>query len=280
MVNVNVPENARALVEGALLRNQANHLGLLFYRYLYEKDRGDRTPGGQLNEIVKRARFDTLDFCRARLNCLCRSLGEQGYAAVQIEATASNRVAPGLGISSPFENGISLHRIHGFPYIPGSTLKGIAQDYARINAGITQTDLRFLSVFGTQTPAERSKGFKPHRGSVIFFDAIPLQNTCILDIDVVTPHYKDYYDSRGKIAPADYLSPNPVQFLVISSGTRFVFSLAACDFSSDGEAGYRPARDVLKDACEWLVGALATRGAGGKTFAAGYGRFIDFNDHS
>src|SRR4051812_25489068 len=41
------------------------------------------------------------------------------------EATVRGRMVVGLGAESVLETAISLHRIYGVPYIPGSALKGL-----------------------------------------------------------------------------------------------------------------------------------------------------------
>lgn len=46
-------------------------------------------------------------------------------AAVSMQMTLRSRLAIGLGGSNVMENGITLHRIFGFPVIPGSAIKGV-----------------------------------------------------------------------------------------------------------------------------------------------------------
>ncbi|GFP27356.1 type III-B CRISPR module RAMP protein Cmr6 [Candidatus Hakubella thermalkaliphila] len=289
-MDLNVPQAIRPVIEEAVQRNLIIHAGLMFYRYLDGKITNTQLRGAQLQNIVRKARFTTLSACRSRQESLCRDLRQRGFPIACMEATLMTRMAPGLGITSVFENGIILHHIHGFPYIPGSALKGIAQDYAlqveyreRSNVVLrrqAKKDPCFVAVFGAQTPekGENISDFQAFRGGAIFFDALPLHDSDLLAVDVMTPHYGDYYSSGGGTAPADYLNPNPIVFLTVREGVRFLFCLAAQEVKDKDGNLSRSAREVLNDAQSWLEGALTILGVGGKT-AVGYGYFQDFRDH-
>jgi CRISPR-associated protein Cmr6 len=112
----------------------------------------------------------------------------------------------------------------------------------------------FFEVFGS---TERA-------GSVIFFDAIPLE-VPKFQLDIMNPHYPQYYDKRGgsskePVPPADWDSPRPVFFLTVIE-TPYRFAIAA-----RSEQGNR----LLDLAEQWLKGALAELGIGAKT-SADYG---------
>jgi CRISPR-associated protein Cmr6 len=101
------------------------------------------------------------------------------------------------------------------------------------------------------------------RGCVEFHDALYVPGSAghkPFARDVLTVHQKRYYDSRedSKEWPSDWDSPNPVGFLTVRPGTRFLL--------------------VLTGPGEWtglamtlLLEALAAWGIGGKT-STGYGR--------
>lgn len=235
------------------------------------------------------------------------------------EANPDWRFIIGLGQDHALETGFTFHHVYGFPYLPGSALKGLTQTYAlwlvaehfgvpgippgHKAAGETpiqllesllltpededeelrrilgklrsnrllpdQSKLKALSaeeamkelreyeaasqfrvVFGTQKA----------RGRVAFFDAVPVEPPKLV-VDVMNPHYGPYYQEKGKrTPPADYLSPVPVYFLAVESGSRFAFAVAAKEVS------------LARLACGWLKEALSMMGAGGKT-SAGYGYF-------
>jgi CRISPR-associated protein Cmr6 len=107
----------------------------------------------------------------------------------------------------------------------------------------------FFEVFGS---TERA-------GSVIFFDAIPLK-VPKFQLDIMNPHYPNYYRKPEKNPPADWESPNPVFFLTVTE-TPYRFAIAA-----RSEQGNR----LLDLAEKWLKGALADLGIGAKT-SADYG---------
>jgi CRISPR-associated protein Cmr6 len=104
-------------------------------------------------------------------------------------------------------------------------------------------------------------------GGIVFHDAIlyevPQEVKQVFTLDVMTPHFTEYYRSDGKKAPHDGDSPNPVTFLTVNAGLTFAFAVSARKGISD---------DVRKQARSWLRKGLIEMGIGSKT-AAGYGIF-------
>ncbi|MCX8029872.1 MAG: type III-B CRISPR module RAMP protein Cmr6 [Brevinematales bacterium] len=103
-----------------------------------------------------------------------------------------------------------------------------------------------VEIFGTQE----------QKGKVIFMDAYPVDDIK-LEIDIMNPHYPDYYS--GDKPPADWQSPNPITFLTVGK-TKFQFCLLSKDDS------------LLNKATLLLKEALKEHGIGAKT-ALGYGIF-------
>lgn len=155
----------------------------------------------------------------------------------------TSRLVTGLGRAHPVENGFAWHPILGTPYLPGSSLKGLLRAWAQ---STDEVDARLGTPGG--------------RGDVMLLDALPL-GPVQLELDVMTPHYGDYYGSDQP--PGDWMSPTPVPFLVVAPGAAFHFALIP-----RGEQ----ARASLDEIERWLLGALAELGAGAKT-AVGYGLF-------
>ena len=95
-----------------------------------------------------------------------------------------------------------------------------------------------------------------------FLDAIPADTPARVDVDVLTPHVKAYYESTAAgqgtapVPPAEYHNPVPVNFLTV--GGAFAVDL------------YGTRLDDVEQAADWLKAAGDELGAGGKT-AAGYG---------
>ncbi|MEM3473612.1 MAG: type III-B CRISPR module RAMP protein Cmr6 [archaeon] len=221
---------------------------LLYYfqNYMSNKQKPDF-----FNDFAKTS-FESFNFIEEivkRQNLLIDQLNKTlGFEIKRFEATLIRNAVPGIGISSSFETGISLHFLYGYPYFPSSTLKGIASEYAISFEGEKESEKEYTEVFGTEN----------NEGNVIFFDGIPVQMHDLFDVDIVTPHYQDYYS--GKSYPADYLKPIPNSFLVIKKGVSFKFHLASRN------------KEALDNAFKWLLGALKKLGAGAKT-TSGYGHF-------
>ncbi len=254
------------------------------------------------------------------------------------------RLIVGLGLPSSLETGITLHHLYGFPYLPGSAIKGVTRGWKlqqtadklgipRFNAeeyerwkkekehnptpwelleqllmsplpkerdpedakrrlwhqisqrlGELQKALKKARESGFLPPDSNPKvlSFDPKdvegfaeeyiekfsrafgsteaKGEVIFLDAYPeglvVDGKPILELDVMTPHYGNYY--TGDEPPADWLSPKPVQFLVVRRKTAFKVCLACRDGS------------FLEEVAQWTEKALEDLGIGAKT-RAGYG---------
>ena len=170
------------------------------------------------------------------------------------------RFVTGLGREHPVENGFAWHHTLGVPYLPGSSVKGLVRNWAVQWAGGGKDIVRIFGPDGRNEP-------KPKRmaaGSVIFLDALPTEPVR-LEADVMTPHYSEYY-AQGK-APGDWLSPNPIPFLVVAAKQPFQFVVAPVPGTGTGKRDAALAR-------EWLRDALCHIGAGAKT-AVGYGVFAE-----
>ncbi|HMV45727.1 MAG TPA: type III-B CRISPR module RAMP protein Cmr6, partial [Leptospiraceae bacterium] len=128
-------------------------------------------------------------------------------------------------------------------------------------------------------------------GKIIFFDAYPINliNESI-KVDIMNPHYSDYYSSEGNNIkpPGDYYNPVPIPFLTVQN-TSFQFiigtkqipkkiieykeyeKLKPFDESSlKSEERFKDSFTLIDLAYLWLKLALAEHGIGAKT-AVGYG---------
>lgn len=185
-----------------------------------------------------------------------RSLAERRGDAWEcrvVTLTPMWRLVVGHGEDSVHESSLTMSQTYGVPVIPGSALKGLAAAVAR-KAG--DTDVTRL--FGSPRPED--PGTEAARGSVVIFDALPVEAPKVV-VDVLTPHVKPYYDQAAKTgeptaAPAEYHNPVPVRFLAVQ-GTEFRTMLAGP--AGDAERVWYLLRDGLDE-----------YGIGGKT-SAGYG---------
>ncbi|HON29141.1 MAG TPA: type III-B CRISPR module RAMP protein Cmr6 [Mesotoga infera] len=163
----------------------------------------------------------------------------------------------GSGCPSIFDNGFTLMRNYGVPYIPASAFKGafshyVAQELEQDNP--IKKNYKFL--FGTGDNDDNI------RGNLIFLDVIPKSYS--LGIDIINNHFQPYYsDEKNEKAPNDYYDPVPVQYLVIDRGSIFRFTVL-----DNGNIG-----DDLKQELEKsLMDFLGDFGLGAKT-SYGYGLF-------
>ncbi|HEK25154.1 MAG: type III-B CRISPR module RAMP protein Cmr6 [Hydrogenobaculum sp.] len=210
-------------------------------------------------------------------------LSRNGFKVEAFKLDLHWRMVVGLGSSHPEETSMIFHHVYGFPYIPGSALKGITRHWVILNFAdshkkedenfsnvlediskkldkppkegfdLYTKDLSFkeaVDIFGTQDKA----------GNVIFFDAYP-DESIELGLDVINSHYPQYYISGN--APGDWQDPVPIKFLVVKKAS-FNFCLASKD------------EHLLKKTSKLLKEALVNQGVGSKT-SIGYGLFTHSN---
>ena len=185
------------------------------------------------------------------------------------------RMVVGLGRESVLETDLTLHSLYGMPYVPGSALKGLTRAYVTQEKSayyIAASDEKqkmmpskddehdhedIKRIFGTQQKA----------GTVVFFDAMPLNGNAHFELDIMNPHYPDYYQTLQQDKPkppTNDQSPIPIPFLTVAN-TTFTFAIALLDLGHINDV-------VLVRG--WLQEALEKYGVGGKT-SAGYGYFRD-----
>lgn len=214
--------------------------------------------------------------------------------ALRFEMVARGRLIIGLGSKGPLEFGITLHPITGVPYIPGSALKGLCRSYALLSLAAQDE----LFVDNRKTESERLEDFdaallagqKDHlpqalhyrlafgtqknAGGCVFYDAVlsglnltsePLSKA-IYTLDVMTPHFAEYYTNQGGKAPDDSGNPIPVTYITVSERTYFAFAIGKRTGFVDQD------NETSKQARRWLKSALQELGIGAKT-AQGYGVF-------
>jgi len=166
------------------------------------------------------------------------------------EIKTLGRLAVGLSGESVLETSVALHHTYGVPYIPGTSLKGLAAAFARKFLGDDwkeDSDSKaYQIVFGDAENA----------GYVEFFDAMPLLGNSFLEQDIITVHHKDYYEEKKGSSPTDWDEPVPIPFLSVTGS--FLLALGG-------------PTDWVNAAFEILALALQEMGVGAKT-SSGYGR--------
>lgn len=238
----------------------------------------------RINEKIQQFRWDSklINSIGLRLKGNIESLKDSGVQICGFQATCQWRLVIGLGASHPQETSMTLHHTYGIPYIPGSAIKGITRHWAvlkfadsyskdnninfeeaiktiakniengksmSIQIQINNTEIKFdkiIEIFGTQK----------NQGKIIFMDAYPVENVN-LKIDIMNPHYSEYYS--GDKPPADWQKPNPIKFLAVKN-TKFQFYLLSRE------------NNLLDITEKLLKDALKEHGIGAKT-SLGYGIF-------
>lgn len=223
-----------------------------------------------------------IDAINFKMDILLKSMELQGFKIEKKNYTLDWRIVVGLGTESVYENGITLHPVYGLPYIPSSGVKGIVRSYIiQIcfdgDEALALKESDFVSIFGDGLDTDEETG---NRGKVIFMDAFPTK-TPIIKADIINPHYREFFDSEGKIPPADYFEPAPVSFLSVEK-TAFQFSLAVLSDDDKpiqakfGSKKYDTQYETSSFIMHWLDRTLTEAGAGAKT-TSGYGQFKNSN---
>ena len=214
--------------------------------------------------------------------------------AKAFERVSDWRFVAGLGRKGSLETGFTFNR-YGFPYLPGSSIKGLARMCALVEVAeelhtdqlnelddVLSTDTNenfkkaWLKVFHEhpEIPALALSfrlvfGTTDQTGCAVFLDAIP-SSPPRLELDIMNPHYPDYY--QGKEPPTNWQSPQPITFLTVAARTPFLFAVGWRHGAADNT-------DVFKKAVHWLQTGLENLGAGAKT-SAGYGYFVEAANES
>lgn len=125
-------------------------------------------------------------------------------------------------------------------------------------------DVSTLISFPLFQKARAIFGWMGHVGEVVFYDALPAEPPK-LAVEIMNPHFPQYYQSLGATPPGDNQNPIPVLYLVVESGSTFCFAVGA----------RRPSLTPdLQQAYDWLLMGLKEYGIGGKT-SSGMGFFGD-----
>ena len=263
----NLPADTTTLVNDHIAR--CKNLALILDKYPPQSVVTDtKNKGPWLQGLVKGGHIDA---------ALTQSAYNRWYTMMSaIKATLFNasldwRMVIGLGGESVLETDITLHHLYGIPFIPASALKGLTRAYAtgeddnyfvpedkpkeqrKASKTIDDDHPDIKRIFGTQKEA----------GTVIFYDAMPLNGITNFVLDIMNPHYPEYYS--GNKPPTNDQNPVPITFLTVTNAT-FTFALAPRDASKEQHV-----KDV-EQVKIWIQEALQKYGVGGKT-SAGYGYF-------
>lgn len=231
------------------------HAGLLLNRYLVQHDDTHEGAKGLYKQAQEMSISPVYRLAFQRWQQSLKQLPNMRL----FTATAVSPIAVGLGNESVLEVGLTIHHTYGVPIIPGSALKGLCRRGAlRLTQEGKLNDAQLKALFGySEQSGEASAGY------ITFWDAWYDPDSVDgkpFHRDVITVHHQEYYNN-GEDFPTDFDDPNPVPFLVVKPGARFLFAIQAPD-----EAWGAFAQKLL----EWCLKNL---GVGAKT-NAGYGFLV------
>ena len=205
--------------------------------------------------------------------------------------TTKPKLIVGIGNTSVIETSMTLHHVYGIPYIPAQGIKGVFRNYfLEKYFDFEKDNFKVAELEGVKEEICYEKLYKyifgddfwgddSEKGNVIFFDVFPVSDI-IIEKDVMTPHYRDYYENRSKElskykAPLDDSEPNPIFFHTVKETEfKFIFALNKKDLCVNKERKeikieYENIKKFIEKIFE---DAIQNHGMGAKT-AVGYGYF-------
>jgi CRISPR type III-B/RAMP module RAMP protein Cmr6 len=211
---------------------------------------------------------------------------------ITFSATLGGRLLINMAGGVVENAGICLDRCFGLPYLPGSAVKGIARCQALWEIRESRLDEKanllkeamLLFGFGALDIARGGAiawaagsdlvreicgelGLNELKGVASFLPAYPTKPP-LLVVDIVNPHYRDYYGGKRREARDDE-NPVPNYFPAVEKDSEFGFAVL---LNREPDAFGIATETLLRQARLWLERAIKEKGAGAKT-AAGYGWF-------
>jgi len=270
----------------------------------------------QLGHAAKKGEVDAVVGLASRQQM--PTVGSRRYSAIPGASATVQQLQSRLIVNQAggiLENaGLCLHRHFGFPYIPGSAVKGVARHYAWMlwhdawEEGDTDAAqshaLKLALTFGYPTgdrlpggaserdPMDHLDGFlaatlpelfgtdgrlATYAGSVAFFPAQPIGKAKLVT-DLVNCHHPEYYAGKRTTATDDE-NPIPNPFPAVETGASFEFVVAPVRRETAWACKLAGLVDFVpaEFAVDCLKRAVEVNGIGAKT-AAGYGWFEE--DHN
>lgn len=168
-----------------------------------------------------------IEFLNAMQLMHCRRINQLSLNnnCKQMNIQTKWRMVVGMGEANVYENDMTLHQPFGFPYIPGSALKGRIRSatikvYFGGDEDMAKKQKWFTDIFGSEKDDDGNKG------EVRFLDTFPL-NIPTIEADVIENENSEYYKSGGVTPPSGWDKPNPVFFITVSKTTyRMVFMVS------------------------------------------------------
>lgn len=155
---------------------------------------------------------------RQRQQSLAQALPEAHCFVMDARSTAP--FATGLGLDHPVENGFAFLTPYGLPYLAGSGVKGVLRSAAQELEKMRDEDITIAVI---ETLFGHEDDHNARRGALTCWDVFPspAKDKELLVVEIMTPHFTDYFQNKG--TPHDAGKPNPIPFLAVSAGSEFRF---------------------------------------------------------
>lgn len=226
----------------------------------WEKEDREKSRALKKTLHVPRGSIEQINALRNRQMSSVFCLPDEQRMIIETESTGP--MVTGMGIEHPLENGFAFLSPYGMPYLPGSSIKGVLRRAAEELLEDEEPDWNqdLIDILFGREANEHDKNSEHLKGAITFWDSIPEIKS--MGMDVMTPHYSDYY--QGKSSPHDAGSPNPIVFMVVPAQSSFSFYLTADISLLPKTINWQPhIRQAFEHAFKWL-------GFGAKT-SVGYG---------
>lgn len=246
----------RADIGQILRRARHPHPGLLLARGWpeYVDAEGSRGKSGHVHHVCQQPVPDLYRLAYQRWRQV--TVGPSRFR--HLYARLEHRLFIGVSAGNTVETGVTTSHSYGMPLIPGSSVKGCAQAYAK-HIGVPE---EYRAVLFGEDPDSAARA-EPSRvagaGSLVWHDAWwnPDGQESPFVEEIVTTHHQAYYGGE-KDEATDFDNPVPNAQVAVQGGFHFVI---------EGEAAWA---DL---AIRLLTPALAEVGIGAK-LAAGYGTMV------
>lgn len=232
-----------------------------------------KADGSEKNDALKKVfsyeKFKPLTLSLlARQEAIAKNLGDTVFS---LPAESLSPFMTGTGMEHPLENGFAFLAPYGLPYLAGSGVKGVLRRTAEYLRDLEFGENNFgwdKATIKTFFGEEDSKDGHENRGALLFWDVYIQPKDYKLGMDILTPHFGDYYAGEGKVTPHESGTPVPVPFLVVPPEAKFHFHIQCNTHwiaNKDLKIAWRSmVKVLLEHSFDWL-------GFGAKT-ASGYGQ--------
>ena len=251
-----------------LLHNSSAHPGLIFERYFPCWEGETKIEKAKPSSEAYKEFLNCYGKKKTKVEKLLKNINHRlnnlvnAYNGKELVFESVERIAIGLGIEHPTENGFLLDRTCGVPYIPGAAIKGVCRAYAKLLG----KEAHITDLLGREEPSHQ-------QGDIIFLPAYPEEVPGLI-LDVITNHHQDYYTrepqerkfrldiNKGNYPlPMDIEIPVPVFHLALKEGVKFYFRLISI---SGNQENLQRVGSLLAEALEYLkIGAKTSVGYGG-----------------